>query len=83
MNNTPTNCPYRLMTDGVDFKIQQRVQVGFLWWKWEAWEDMRFPWLLMSFPFDMPINDKIKAQFTKLVERHRNTHEWREVREES
>lgn len=29
--------PFRVLTDGLRFKIQRREVRRFLWWRWEVW----------------------------------------------
>ena len=30
---------YRIVSDGVRFKVQRRRSIEFLWFKWETWWD--------------------------------------------
>jgi hypothetical protein len=40
LQENPDLVNFRVMSDGLHYKVQHRVKRRFLWWKWDDWRDL-------------------------------------------
>jgi hypothetical protein len=71
---------YRVMTNGVTWKIQMRRGHSFLWWHWDEWKDMGIwplPTLFLATTYgSFEVAQKRCDELNVIGDQ---THEWRPV----
>ena len=74
---------FRVVTNGVKYRVERKVERRFLWWKWTTWKQMcsHIGAFLGDVQVEYSVGEDAFAVCRKLQEQHDALHEWSEVNE--
>ena len=72
---------FRILTNGVKYKAQEKIKYKFLWWSWDRWKDL---WLYndtIAYTCHFDFFGDAENALNSMKKRLAVTHEWTEVKD--